>query len=109
MSHVKGRMAAMEGISDVHDLHVWQVSTGIPILTAHIHMDGSADAAEVGGRGCERGAARGCMSRPQTSAWHLPGAGAPVPRLPTGFNAAAGARHGVSWLLVHAMLITSHV
>lgn len=47
MSSIKGSMAAMSGISDVHDLHIWQVSTGIPILTAHIHIDGNADAPQV--------------------------------------------------------------
>jgi hypothetical protein len=34
----------MEGILDVHDLHVWNLSMGLPILTAHVHIAESADA-----------------------------------------------------------------
>jgi cobalt-zinc-cadmium efflux system protein len=29
-------MAAVEGVAEVHDLHVWQVSSGFPALSAHV-------------------------------------------------------------------------
>lgn len=33
----------MPGVLDVHDLHVWHLSLGIPILTAHVHVASSMD------------------------------------------------------------------
>lgn len=40
-------MSRVAGILDVHDLHVWNISTGIPVLTAHVHIGGDADANAV--------------------------------------------------------------
>jgi len=41
-------MMAMEGIKDVHDLHIWNISTSTaPVLTAHVHIGPDADANEV--------------------------------------------------------------
>ncbi|KXZ46841.1 hypothetical protein GPECTOR_40g575 [Gonium pectorale] len=40
-------MSLMEGILDVHDLHVWNLSMGLPILTAHVHIAEAADADAV--------------------------------------------------------------
>ncbi len=37
----------MDGILDVHDLHVWNLSMGLPILTAHVHISSAADADTV--------------------------------------------------------------
>ncbi len=33
---IGGAMAAMDGVVEVHDLHVWQVSSGFPALSAHV-------------------------------------------------------------------------
>jgi cobalt-zinc-cadmium efflux system protein len=29
-------MAAMKGVSEVHDLHVWTITSGFPALSAHV-------------------------------------------------------------------------
>lgn len=33
----------VDGVLDVHDLHVWSISTDTPILTAHVHVEETAD------------------------------------------------------------------
>ncbi|KAF8072833.1 zinc transporter [Scenedesmus sp. PABB004] len=41
-------MLGMEGIADVHDLHIWNISTSMkPVLTAHVAMRPGADASAV--------------------------------------------------------------
>jgi Co/Zn/Cd efflux system component len=40
-------MSRVEGILDVHDLHIWNISTGIPVLTAHVHIGEDADQTQV--------------------------------------------------------------
>jgi zinc transporter 2 len=40
-------MREVEGIEDVHDLHVWNISTGIPVLTAHVHVAHAADHSSI--------------------------------------------------------------
>eukprot|EP00775_Hariotina_reticulata_P010311 gene10311-10470_t len=41
-------MMTMDGIKDVHDLHIWNISTSTaPVLTAHVHIGPDADANEV--------------------------------------------------------------
>lgn len=37
----------VDGVLDVHDLHVWNLSLGIPIMTAHVHVDASRPVNEV--------------------------------------------------------------
>ncbi|KAI8463510.1 MAG: cation efflux family-domain-containing protein [Monoraphidium minutum] len=44
---VMAAMSRVEGILDVHDLHVWNISTGIPVLTAHVHIGDEADQNQV--------------------------------------------------------------
>lgn len=36
-------MAAIEGVVEVHDLHVWQVSSGFPALSAHVLVERESD------------------------------------------------------------------
>jgi cobalt-zinc-cadmium efflux system protein len=36
-------MAAIPGIVEVHDLHVWEVTSGFPALSAHVLVDEQAD------------------------------------------------------------------
>jgi cobalt-zinc-cadmium efflux system protein len=38
------RIAAVPGVCDVHDLHVWQISDGFPALSAHVVIDPGVDA-----------------------------------------------------------------
>lgn len=34
--HVGGRMAAARGVQEVHDLHIWTITSGFPALAAHV-------------------------------------------------------------------------
>ena len=38
------RIAAVPGVCDVHDLHVWQITDGFPALSAHVVIDPGVDA-----------------------------------------------------------------
>jgi cobalt-zinc-cadmium efflux system protein len=37
------RLAARPGVSEVHDLHVWEVTSGFPALSAHVVVDAGQD------------------------------------------------------------------
>ena len=43
-------MAAVPGVREVHDLHVWTVTSGFPALAAHVRTDPSEDLDEVRAR-----------------------------------------------------------
>ena len=43
-------MAAVPGVREVHDLHVWTVTSGFPALAAHVRTDPSDDLDEVRSR-----------------------------------------------------------
>jgi cobalt-zinc-cadmium efflux system protein len=40
-------MAAVDGVREVHDLHVWTVTSGFPALAAHVRTDPARDPDEV--------------------------------------------------------------
>jgi cobalt-zinc-cadmium efflux system protein len=40
-------MAAVDGVREVHDLHVWTVTSGFPALAAHVRTDPARDVDEV--------------------------------------------------------------
>ncbi|HEY2600618.1 MAG TPA: cation diffusion facilitator family transporter [Thermoleophilaceae bacterium] len=40
-------MVAVEGVREVHDLHVWTVTSGFPALAAHVRTDATHDPDEV--------------------------------------------------------------
>jgi cobalt-zinc-cadmium efflux system protein len=40
-------MATVDGVREVHDLHVWTVTSGFPALAAHIRTDPARDVDEV--------------------------------------------------------------
>ncbi|GAA2871141.1 cation diffusion facilitator family transporter [Pseudonocardia halophobica] len=40
-------LAAVPGVSEVHDLHVWEITSGQPALSAHVLVDTTADCHEV--------------------------------------------------------------
>ncbi|MEH1127302.1 cation diffusion facilitator family transporter [Micromonospora sp. CPCC 206061] len=42
---VRARLAAVPGVCDVHDLHVWTLTSGMDVVSAHLTLD---PAAEVG-------------------------------------------------------------
>jgi cobalt-zinc-cadmium efflux system protein len=41
------RMAAHAGVSEVHDLHVWEVTSGFPALSAHVMVGRDTDCHDV--------------------------------------------------------------
>jgi cobalt-zinc-cadmium efflux system protein len=42
------RMAAVNGVTEVHDLHVWEVSSGFPALSAHVLVAEGSDCHGLG-------------------------------------------------------------
>jgi cobalt-zinc-cadmium efflux system protein len=46
-------MAAYPGVTEVHDLHVWEVTSGFPALSAHV-LVGEEDDCHATRRGLER-------------------------------------------------------
>jgi cobalt-zinc-cadmium efflux system protein len=40
-------LAAQPGVTEIHDLHVWEVTSGFPTLSAHIVVDAGHDCHEV--------------------------------------------------------------
>jgi cobalt-zinc-cadmium efflux system protein len=40
---IGGRMAALDGVVEVHDLHVWEITSGSPALSAHILVTPARD------------------------------------------------------------------
>ncbi len=41
MDQIRGHILAVPGVVDVHDLHVWTITSGMPIMTAHVVVDES--------------------------------------------------------------------
>ena len=39
MTEVRAHMTALEGVKDVHDLHAWTITSGLPVLSAHVVVD----------------------------------------------------------------------
>jgi cobalt-zinc-cadmium efflux system protein len=49
--HVLGEeLTAVDGVSELHDLHVWEIRTGEPALSAHVLVKGDFDCHEVSAR-----------------------------------------------------------
>jgi cobalt-zinc-cadmium efflux system protein len=42
------RMAALAHVAEVHDLHVWEVTSGFPALSAHVPVDEDSDCHQIG-------------------------------------------------------------
>jgi cobalt-zinc-cadmium efflux system protein len=43
---VEGAIRDLTGVADVHELHVWEVTSGFPALSAHVLVDADADCHE---------------------------------------------------------------
>jgi cobalt-zinc-cadmium efflux system protein len=39
LDEVRRHLTALEGVADVHDLHAWTITSGIPVLSAHIVVE----------------------------------------------------------------------
>ncbi|MET9933120.1 MULTISPECIES: cation diffusion facilitator family transporter [unclassified Streptomyces] len=42
MAEVRAHILALPGIEDVHDLHAWTITSGMPVLSAHVVVDQGA-------------------------------------------------------------------
>jgi cobalt-zinc-cadmium efflux system protein len=40
-------MADRPGVAEVHDLHIWDVTSGMPALSAHVLVDPTGDCHQV--------------------------------------------------------------
>ncbi|GGR30778.1 cation diffusion facilitator family transporter [Streptomyces netropsis] len=47
MDEVRAHIMGLPGVMDLHDLHVWTITSGMPVLSAHVVVDQSA--LEAGG------------------------------------------------------------
>ena len=50
MGQVREHMRGVDGVLDVHDLHAWTITSGLPVLSAHVVVTEEALAAGHGGR-----------------------------------------------------------
>jgi cobalt-zinc-cadmium efflux system protein len=39
VGHLRAALEGVEGVIRVHDLHVWTLTSGIPLLTAHVEVE----------------------------------------------------------------------
>lgn len=39
LDHVRHHICHVEGVVDVHDLHAWMITSGLPVLSAHVVVD----------------------------------------------------------------------
>jgi cobalt-zinc-cadmium efflux system protein len=44
---VQARLAALPGVSDVHDLHVWTLTSGMEVASAHLTVDPGAEVGAI--------------------------------------------------------------
>lgn len=42
MDEVRAHIVALPGVEDLHDLHVWTITSGMPVLSAHVVVDPQA-------------------------------------------------------------------
>jgi cobalt-zinc-cadmium efflux system protein len=47
IDEVQNRLEELDGVRDCHDLHIWTISSGEPILTAHLAVDPDTDRCRV--------------------------------------------------------------
>ena len=50
LADVRAHMLGVDGVLDVHDLHAWTITSGLPVLSAHVVVTDEALAAGHGGR-----------------------------------------------------------
>ncbi|HJU00698.1 MAG TPA: cation diffusion facilitator family transporter [Actinomycetes bacterium] len=47
MAEVRRHLLETPGVADVHDLHAWTITSGLPVLSAHVVVDPAADGGQV--------------------------------------------------------------
>jgi cation diffusion facilitator family transporter len=50
LDEVRNHILGVDGVLDVHDLHAWTITSGLPVLSAHVVVTDEALAAGHGGR-----------------------------------------------------------
>lgn len=77
LAELRGHLLAEAGVREVHDLHAWTITSGMPVLTAHVTTDGGASDADLLAR------LRACVTEhfgiARTTLQLEPGAGGPCP------------------------------
>ncbi len=48
LTEVRQHITGLDGVLDVHDLHAWTITSGLPVLSAHVVVDAAALAADCG-------------------------------------------------------------
>jgi cobalt-zinc-cadmium efflux system protein len=49
LDEVRQHLLEVEGVEDVHDLHAWTITSGVPVLSAHVVVSESTFAQNIGG------------------------------------------------------------
>jgi cobalt-zinc-cadmium efflux system protein len=47
LHHVRAHILAVAGVTDCHDLHAWTITSGMPVLSAHVVLADGADPGRV--------------------------------------------------------------
>jgi cobalt-zinc-cadmium efflux system protein len=47
VQRVRAELAALPGVHDVHDVHVWTLTSGMEVGTAHLSIDAATDPGSV--------------------------------------------------------------
>ena len=47
LAEVRRHLVETPGVTDVHDLHAWTITSGLPVLSVHVVLEREADAGEV--------------------------------------------------------------
>lgn len=50
LEQVRGHLRKLPGVVDVHDLHAWTITSGVPVLSAHVVVDDDTMTAGRGGQ-----------------------------------------------------------
>jgi cobalt-zinc-cadmium efflux system protein len=53
-AEVESTLRGTPGVANVHDLHVWRISEGFDVVTAHVVLDGSRHGTDVSRDACDR-------------------------------------------------------
>lgn len=60
LDELRQHILQMDGVSDVHDLHVWTITSGMPVMTAHVVVESSVTGMDDAHDVLDR--LRGCLS-----------------------------------------------
>jgi cobalt-zinc-cadmium efflux system protein len=47
LAEVRRHLLETPGVTDVHDLHAWTITSGLPVLSVHVVLERDADAGRV--------------------------------------------------------------